>query len=237
MSDQDNPKDHAADDNDPCEKVPEELDAYLDDFFSKDPDCIGPDHIAKRPEAVTDRLDQLADQVQQLQKKHKTYTTKFEDYFNIVAECQKETAKLANSRLERHLLHPAIEAVDMLARQIQQLLQQVTSLPDNEMLCPFVRPIADSIKHVAVIADDKSKSLGMEVIEPRGLDDLDPDKHEVKQVFPTEDSTKHKKIERTLVRGLMYRGKVLRQAKVSVYRYMETGNSKGEKNEGTQERQ
>jgi len=59
---------------------------------------------------------------------------------HIVAECQKEYAKIANNQLERHVLHPAIEAVDVLIRQIRHLLEQATSLPENETFCPFVRP-------------------------------------------------------------------------------------------------
>ena len=134
-------------------------------------------------------------------------------------------------------MHPAIEAVDALVRQIRHLLEQATSLPENESFCPFVRPIVDSIKHAAQIADAKSKFLDIEIIEPRGLDDLDPAKQEVKQVVPIEDSAKHRKVERTLTPGLIYRGKVLRQAKVSAYRYVQTSNLKGTKDENQHKQQ
>ena len=147
--------------------------------------------------------------------------SKLEEYLKLVATCQKETAGLANNQLERYLLYPAIEAVAELAEQIQQLLEQITSLPETERFCPFVRPIINQVRQAAQIADNERNRLDINTIEPKELDDLDVDKHDVKQAVPTSDSTKHRKIERTLVPGLIYRGKVLRQAKVSVYRHIE----------------
>jgi len=144
---------------------------------------------------------------------------KLEEYLKLVATCQKETAGLANNQLERYLLYPAIEAVAELAEQIQQLLEEITSLPETERFCPFVRPIIGLVRQAAQIADDERKRLDINTIKPKELDDLDVDKHDVKQAINTSDNTKHRKIERTLVPGLIYRGKVLRQAKVSVYRH------------------
>jgi len=49
------------------------------------------------------------------------------------------------------------------------------------------------------------------------LDDFNAKEHEIKQSVTIEDSSKHKKIHQTLIPGLMYRGKVLKVAQVSVY--------------------
>jgi len=195
------------------------------------------DGIHKLCESNETQLAQLNDRLSKLLENQQNQTSSLEQYLHIVDECQKELAKLANNQLERHLLHPAIEAVDVLIKQIRHLLEQATSLPENEIFCPFVRPIVDSIKHAALIADAKSKSLDIETIEPRGLDDLDPAKHDIREAVKTDEPSKHRKVERTLIPGLIYRGKVLRQARVSVYRHIQTSNSKGEKNENAHKQQ
>ncbi len=143
---------------------------------------------------------------------------KYQNSLTIITECQKETSSLANNKLENHLLYPAIEAVAALAEQIQNLYEHISSLPETERFCPFVRPIISIIEQASKIAKDKLQHLDISSIEPKELSDLESDKHDVKKAVPTNDIEKHRKIERTLVPGLIYKGKVLRQAKVSVYR-------------------
>jgi molecular chaperone GrpE (heat shock protein) len=176
------------------------------------------DEIRKLCESNNSELAHLNEYLSKLPGQQ-DIVSKLEEYLKIVAECQKETAGLANNQLERHFLYPAIEAVAALTEQIRHLLEQITSLPETERFCPFVRPIINQVRQAAQIADNERNRLDINTIEPKELDDLDVDKHDVKQAVPTSDSTKHKKIERTLVPGLIYRGKVLRQAKVSVYRH------------------
>lgn len=121
--------------------------------------------------------------------------------------------------MEHYALHPAIETIAVLTDLIEDLFQQVAALVENQEPCLLLQPVIDSIANAARIAQAKLEYLDIEKIEPEQFDELDSDKHDVKQAVPIDDSSKHKKIERTLVPGLIYRGKVLRQAKVSVYRY------------------
>lgn len=203
------------------DQVPEDLDEYLENFCPEDGDLISRDCVAESLKSVENKLDRIDDNFQQVWRWCENQTQTLEHYLEMVAECQKETAKFANNQFERHALHPAIEAVEVLARQIQDLLLQTDSLSGNEFCCSFVRPIVDSIKQAAQIADGKCKSLDMEMIRPVEFDELDPDKHEVRQAVPTDDRDQHKKVQTTLIPGLLYRGKVLRQARVSVYRYVQ----------------
>jgi len=143
------------------------------------------------------------------------------DYIKIVADCQKQTAELANNALERHALNPAIETVFVLTGLFHEIHQQTVTLRENQSCCPMFRPILDSIAEAVNLAEAKCQSLDIEKIAPADSEDFDPQRHEIGQTAISKDSDMHRKIERTLVPGLIYRGKVLRQAKVSVYRYVE----------------
>lgn len=144
-----------------------------------------------------------------------------ESYLQIVAECQKQTAGFANGLLERHALYPAIETVDLLASQIRQLNEQATALAAGRTPCSLLEPLLETIATAAKIAEAKCQSLDMVVIRPQSLDELDPNKHDVHQVIQTDEADCHKRVARILTTGLVYRGTVLRRAKVSVYRHVE----------------
>jgi len=143
------------------------------------------------------------------------------DYLRIVADCQKQMAEFANNALERHALNPAIETVFILTNLIQELRKQSVALMDKQASCPLFTSILNSIEQAANLANAKCQSLEIEKIAPAELEDFDAQRHEIVQTAITKDSSIHKKIEQTLVPGLIYRGKVLRQAKVSIYRYSE----------------
>jgi hypothetical protein len=135
----------------------------------------------------------------------------------IIADCQKQAAVFANAVLERHALHPAIETVFTLRNLLQDLSEQSTSLVSKQITCYLIKPILNSISEAVKIANDKCEYLGIGKISPDELDDFDAKEHEIRQTVPTDDSSKHKKIYQTLIPGLMYRGKVLKLAQVSVY--------------------
>lgn len=135
----------------------------------------------------------------------------------MVANCQKQTAEIANAMIERHALNPAIETVFILTNLIHQLAEKTKSSTEQHTTCHLFKPILNSISETVKIANDKCEYLGIEKISPDELDDFNAKEHEIKQPVTTEDSNKHKKIHQTLIPGLMYRGKVLKFAQVSVY--------------------
>jgi len=142
-------------------------------------------------------------------------------YLQIVAACQKEAAEFANHVLERHALHPAVETVDSLTTLIGQLCEQAISLADGQMHCPVFQDLLDTIAEADKIAQAKREYLDIESICPDPLEEFDSESCEVRQAVPTDDPDMHKRVERTLVPGLRYRGTVLRRARVSVYRHVQ----------------
>ena len=147
-----------------------------------------------------------------------------ESYLQIVAACQKEAAEFANHVLERHVLHPAIETVDSLATLIDQLQEQAASFVDGQTHCPVFQALLDAIAEAAKMAQAKRDYLDIESVCPDPLDESDSVTCEIRQAVQTDDPDMHKRVERTLVPGLRYRGAVLRRAKVSVYRHVEKNN-------------
>lgn len=139
-------------------------------------------------------------------------------YFDTVADCQKQTADFANHAFERHALHPSILVVDLLSSTICQLAQQADALNSSQQLDPKIMSLVESVLSAAEIAESKKASLDIQSIQPTEIDELDKDMHKIVNAVNTDDESKHKKIHQTLSAGLMYRGKILREAKVSVYR-------------------
>ena len=134
-----------------------------------------------------------------------------ESCLHIVTECQKQTADYANGTLERHALHPAIEAVDLLAAEIRGLNEQAAALAAGRTPCSLFEPLLEAITIAAEMAESKCQLLDMEVIRPQVLDELDPKKHDVHQAVQTDEAGYHKRVERILTAGLAYRGTVLRR--------------------------
>ena len=184
-------------------------------------------------ESVKNRFEQLEGSVLASVDKQKQRTDSLERYFQIVADCQKQTAAFANNQFEKHALHPAIETVDLLSRLIQELYEQSNdlTLTDSQPQCPVFSTLIHSITQVSQIAKQKCLSLDMELIEPNRFDNFDPGKHNIEEALNTNDSQMHKKIFEMLNPGLLYRGTVLRQAKVSVYRFCKEKSAEPENNQ------
>ena len=168
-------------------------------------------------------LDQQTTQIRAWLAEVSNRPPETESYLRIVAECQKEAATFANHVLERHALYPAVETVDFLTGVIRQLSEQAAALAAAQTHCPLFQPLLDAIAAAAQAAQAKCEYLDLEAICPPPLEDLDPEKHEIRQAVPTDDAGQHRRVERTLLPGLIYRGTVLRRAKVSVYRHTEKG--------------
>jgi hypothetical protein len=197
-----------------------------------------PDHQEDRPaeESIIDgqsgdheghegppepEFERFSERLGLLAQAYTNHTSRLESFVQIVAACQKQTAEFANHVLERHALHPAVETVDVLATLIGQLNEQANALVEAGTHCPMFEPLLDAIAEAAKMAQAKREYLDMQSLCPAPLDELNVDNHEIRQAVCTDDPDKHKRVERTLVPGLIYRGTVLRRAKVSVHRHVE----------------
>lgn len=140
-------------------------------------------------------------------------------YFEITSECQKKTAELVNQNLERHLLYPAVLAVDTLAETIHIIAQQTESLALPEQDNAPMAALIEAIRHAVRLVELKKEQLGMKEIRPNELEELDKGRHQIVKAVLTDEPDRHKRICQTIASGMVYHDKILRQAKVTVYRF------------------
>ena len=178
------------------------------------------DNIKKCCESSSNQLQEVKEALVQLLEHCKALADNAR-YVEIVADCQRQAAEYANDVVERHALNPAVETVFALTNLIRQLHEQSASLLADHGCCKPVSPIFDALSEAVKIADARCDRLDIERLSPNDLDDFDSQEHDIKQAAATDDSSKHRKIKETLAPGLIYRGKVLRQAKVCIYRYIQ----------------
>ena len=167
------------------------------------------------------QVRRLDTRLRRLTRAYLNQTNRLESYLQVVTACQKQTAEFANHVSERHALHPAVETVDFLATLIGQLNEQAAPLVEGQMCCPVFQSLLDSIAEAAKMALAKREYLDIESMCPEPLDEFDSEGSEIRQAVCTDDPDKHRRVERTLIAGLIYRGTVLRRAKVSIYRHTE----------------
>lgn len=149
-----------------------------------------------------------------------------ESHFQIVAECQKQTAAFANGLVARHALHPAIETVHELTVLLRQLKEQAFAAIQPHTQCPVFGPLLEAIDQAEKLAAAKYDYLGAEIIEPSPDEAFDRHRHEIQKAVTTDDPAKHGVIESTMVAGLVYRDKILRLAKVAVYRHIDKSSER-----------
>jgi molecular chaperone GrpE (heat shock protein) len=140
----------------------------------------------------------------------------------IIAQCQQQMTKLIGRDIERFALNPAILAVVALADEIVRLSDMTAEDGCKNGLPNSFEVIRQQIQQSANIAKDKLKHLGIEKIRPIQKEMVDPAKHDVRTCTPTDDKNLHGRISSVLSDGIIYRGNILKQAKVSVYRYSDT---------------
>ena len=169
--------------------------------------------------AMKTRLTRLDKKVSKALKARDNHSATLEKCFDTVADCQRKTAEYANDALERHALHPSILAVDLLSSTICQLAQRADAIKNSQQLDPQIMSLVESVLSAVEIAESKKASLDVQSIQPAEMDELDKDMHTIVDAVDTDDKSKHKKIHQALSTGLIYRGKILREAKVSVYRF------------------
>ena len=145
--------------------------------------------------------------------------------------CRQENAKILNHELERHTLNPAIETVVQLYDEIISLKNLAEKFKHEAKDCPAIVPLLRALQISADIAEDKLAYLGIERLTPAESDELDPIKHNACHAVQTNSEELHRKVSQLLSPGLIYRGKVLRQARVSVFRYSNDKNIETQKGE------
>lgn len=146
-------------------------------------------------------------------------TTGFEQCLNTVRNCQEQTAKILNHELDRHALTPAIESVVLLANEFERLHGLGAQLIGEGQACAKVQKFIDDLAVSDQIAQDRLRYLDIEKISPSLNDSFDPKLHTVCSYSDTDDPSRSGCISEMITAGIIYRGKVLRPARVSVFRH------------------
>jgi molecular chaperone GrpE (heat shock protein) len=172
---------------------------------------------SERLEEINRDTKKLIKSVEKIAKEKDRLIRELKANNEILAKCQQTTSEIANRNLERFALEPAIEVVDLLCNFIEEIASDEAFNTEN--ICPLLYKLKQIVRQAENIAHEKREYLGLVKIQPEKMDDLDPQRHQIKGAVDTTDKEKHKKIERTLTAGLMYKDKILKQARVSVYRF------------------
>ena len=168
---------------------------------------------------LNSRLIRQDKKLSDIKESRKKEYTELQTYFQIVSECQKKTAELLNHNLEKHSLFPAILTIEMLSNLICSSTIQAESLVEGENENPKLNKLIENLRDIGRIAVLKKEQLGLLEICPKEFENFNKEQHEIVKAFETEDKNQHKKICQTISAGLIYHDKILRQAKVTVYRF------------------
>lgn len=184
-------------------------------------------YLVRRPKVIKALLKGQQRQTQQIMAALQRQGQGFRQCVDVAAGCQEQTARLLQHDLERHALEPAVRAVVVLAEELFRLDHLARKLCQGHGVNGELQTVAHEL-HISVgLAHDKLAFLDIERIEPAPVDKLDPHRHSICDHADTTDQSLHGRIRGVITPGVFYRGKVLRQARVSVFRYTD-GQSKNQ---------
>jgi len=146
-------------------------------------------------------------------------TIGFEQCLNTVRNCQEQTAKILNHEIDRHALTPAIESVVLLADEFERLHGMAAQMIGDGQLCDKVQKFVNDLSVSCQIAQDRLRYLDIERISPSLNDCFDPKLHTVCSYSDIDGQFHNGCICEVITVGIIYRGRVLRSARVSIFRH------------------
>lgn len=167
--------------------------------------------FGRRVQALEERFDQFRALVEQQYRRDG-------EHMALLAACQQDTARVVNHELERHALHPAVEAVVALAEELSHLKDRASQLPDTGDDRDAMNKLRAEIDISCSVAREKLAQLDVQRITPAEGGELDARTHAVCGCVETADGNLVGQISKLVTPGIIYRGKVLRQARVTVFR-------------------
>lgn len=170
--------------------------------------CYLASHFTKLQQVFTVQ----ARQVQRLESRITAAQKDAQAAVRMAAACQEKTAQVLNQQFERHALHPAVLAVVELVDQIDRLC--TCTQPDSA----DQKAISRELELAKVLAHETLAGLDITVSYPdRGLL-LDPGAHQVCGIEATEELSLDNGVSEVLTAGVVYRGVVLKKARVKVFK-------------------
>jgi hypothetical protein len=167
--------------------------------------------LSQRVQDLERRLDRLGTSVEQQGRQH-------DQHVAVLAACQRDTAGVLNHELEQHALHPAIEAVVALAAELSHLQGCASQLVDAAIGGDGVGKLQAEIDISCSVARERLAHLDVQRITPLEAEEFDPTEHVLCGCVETADESLHRKISKLVAPGIVYRGKVLRPARVLAFR-------------------
>jgi hypothetical protein len=171
--------------------------------------------VSQRLRDLERRLDRLGTSVEQQYRRH-------DQHVAILVACQRDTANVLNHELERHALYPAVEAVVALAAELSHLRDCASQLLGGGG--DGAGKLRAEIDISCSVAGEKLANLDVQRIAPAEGEQLDPKTHSVCGYVETADESFHGRISKLVTPGTVYRGTVLRQARVIVFRLKPSEN-------------
>jgi len=167
--------------------------------------------LAQKVHEQQSRLDRLGLVVERQYRRD-------EEHLAILAACQRDTASVVNRELQQQALYPAVEAVAALAAELLYLQDSAKQLVNAEGGADSIEKLRQQIVIGGVVATERLAHIDARMIAPRPREQLDPREHVLRGSVETGDADLHGKISQCVTTGLVYRGKVLCQARVIVFR-------------------
>ena len=171
-----------------------------------------------------DKLQQLSETVEKL-------NGGYQQCFKALKTCQDQTEKVLQHTLEKHALEPAINTVVDLADELFRLDSIAQKLLKESGCNNELKTLANELQTSAIIAREKQSYLDIEILTPARGSQLDNSLHNICGYANVRDKTLHGRICKLIKPGVKYRGNILRQPKISVFRYTESENNKNQNNE------
>lgn len=197
----------------------ESADSFLSKFL------LPRKQVNKHLKANHDKLQQLNETVENL-------VQGFQQCMNTAKICREQTEKIMLDTLDKHALEPAVKTVVELSDELLQLDRLAQKLLKGSEYNQELKTLANEIKISATIAREKHSYLDIKTLVPSRGESLDANRHDVRGHTLITDKALHGRISKLITPGFNYRGKVLRSAKVTVFRYTESNQNKSKKNEG-----
>lgn len=143
--------------------------------------------------------------------------------FYAVKSCQEQTAKVLNNEMDRHALNPAVESVVSLADELLRLEQLGRELSIQAGSDPQIKRLLEELTISSQIAHNKLAYLDIVKITAMKGEVFNAQIHTIAACQITDDSVLHGKISEMIMAGIVYRGKILKHARVAIFKYEQRG--------------
>jgi len=178
--------------------------------------------LGQKVQDLEGRLDRLATAVEQQYRRDG-------EHMAILAACQRDTANVLSHRLERQDLYPAVEAVVALAAELHHLQDYAKQFLNASGGGDGTDVLRQEIDIGCTVAVERLAHIDVRMLAPCAGEELDPREHASCGYVETMDEGLCGKISKLVTPGIAYRGKVLRQARVTVFRMKTSVNQEQRK--------